>query len=193
MFNDLFTDYSDKTIYFIMGSVGTLLFMIKAILMLAFGHGDSAEFSVDMHADGGMEAHGTGFSLISMLSILSFMMGAGWMGLMCRTQWNLGPFTSAMFAALFGFGLMLMSSGGMYAMKRLQQFGGYDVKQCMNQIGRVYLTIPAKGEGAGQIEINFDGRNKILPAISAGGRIESFASVKVIEVRADNVLIVEPV
>lgn len=192
MFDEIFSEFSDSTVYFVMGSIGTALFLIKALLMLIGGDGDG-DFDLDVDGDGGIEVHGGGFTLFSLLSILAFMMGAGWMGLLCRQDFGLGSALSALIACAFGFALMLFASLGMLAMTRLQQAGKYDVANSLGKIAKVYLTIPEAGQGTGQIQLNLDGRSSLLTAVSNGAKIESFASVKVIEVRDDEVVVVERV
>ena len=187
----LFTTFSDSTVYFVMAAVGTLLFLIRLGLMLIVGIDDGGDFDLDVDADGDIEGHGGGFTLFSMLSILSFMMGAGWLGLACRLEWGLHSFLSALLASIFGFSLMLFSSFGMYQMRKLNEPGKYDVRNCVGRIGQVYLKIPAKGQGRGQVRIAVDGRQKVLAAVSSGEQIESFAAVKVVDVQDDESLIVE--
>ena len=189
MFDEIFSEFSDSTVYFVMGAIGTALFLVKVLLMFIGGDADT-DFDIDV--DGGIEVHGGGFSLFSLLSILAFMMGAGWMGLLCRQDFELGAALSAIIASAFGFALMLFASLGMLVLMRLQQSGKYDVNQAVGKLGKVYLTIPEAGAGTGQIQMNVDGRNTVLTAASAGGKIDSFASVKVVEVRDDGVVVVEP-
>jgi hypothetical protein len=188
--DEVFATFSDITVYFVMALLGSTLFAIRIIMMLFFGI-DDVDFDVDGNVDGGFDLHDTGFSIFSLMSIMSFMMGAGWMGLVCRQEMAMGHFVSAAAASGFGFALMLLASYGMYSLKKLQHSGGYDISTTMGQIGKCYLRIPAKGEGAGKVQINMDGRNSTLPAVSTSEEIESFASVKVVEVRGDNVLVVE--
>lgn len=190
--DDIFSTFSDSTLYFCMAAVGTLLFSIRIFMMLFFGMDSGGDFDVDVDVDaGGFEGHMGDFSLFSMVSVLSFMMGAGWLGLACRLDWGVGPVLSALYAALFGFGLMLMSSLALWQMRKLSAPGGYDVKTCVGKIGRVYLKIPAKGQGRGQVQITVDGRQKVLEAVSTGEEIESFASVKIVDIEGDETLVVE--
>ena len=185
------SNFSDATVYLVMATIGTVAFSIQVFMMLVFGHhGDFSGGGVDHPGDIG---HDAGFTFFSLLSVVSFMMGAGWMGFLCRTDWGLSSFPSAFIALAFGMGLMLLSSGGMYALRRLQHAGHYDVAHTVGKTGRVYLTIPAKGAGAGQVELNVDGRRQLVPAVSSSQRIESFATVKILEARDDGVLVVEPV
>ena len=190
--DEIFTTFTDTTIYFMMAVVGSTLFAIRILMMLAFGI-DDVDYDIDGGADGDFDVHDSGFSILSLMSIMSFMMSAGWMGLACRREWGLDGFLSALGASGFGFAMMLMASYGMYSLRKLQHAGSYDVTNTIGNIGKCYLKIPAKGEGAGQVQINVDGRKSTVPAVSNGEMIESFASVKVIEVRDDKVLVVEQV
>lgn len=190
LFDQLFSTYSDSTVYFLMGATGSLLFLIRLGTMLIFG-GDGGDTDLDVDGDGGVEAHGGSFTLFSMLSILSFMMGAGWLGLACRMEWGFGPLSAAVMASAFGFFLMLLSSVGMFQMKKLNQVGQYDVRHCVGKIGRVYQRVPGKGQGRGQVQVTVDQRQLTLPAVSTGGEIESFAAVKIVEVQESDTLVVE--
>jgi len=192
-FDEVFSSTTDTAVYFPMGAVGSVLFLLKMILMMAFGLDADMDFDVDADGDGAFDAHGTDFSLFSILSILSFLMGAGWMGFACRWEWQMGAVVSAMCASAFGFGLMLFSSLGMWQMKKMNEVGRYDVRNTVGRIGRVYLKIPARGQGRGQIQIDVDGRHKVVSAISTGPEIASYAAVKVMDVQEGETVIVEPV
>ncbi len=187
LFDQIFSTYSDSTVYFLMGATGSLLFLIRLGTMLIFG-GDGGDIDADAN---GVEAHGGGFTLFSMLSILSFMMGAGWLGLACRMEWEFGALSAAIAASVFGFSLMLLSSVGMYQMKKLNQVGRYEVRHCIGKIGRVYQRVPAKGQGRGQVQVTVDGRRLTLPAVSTGEEVASFAAVKIVEVQEGDTLVVE--
>jgi len=186
-FDTIFSTFSDSTVYFMLASVGTVLFLLRMGLMLFAGVGD---FDVDADVDA--DVGDAGFGLFSLLSILAFMMGTGWMGLACRHEWNLGTGITVIIATGFGFALMFASSAAMFQMRKMNQAGRYDMSEAVGKVGKVYLRIPAKGQGAGEVEIDVGGRRSTVPAVSAGEAIDSFASCKVVELRGDGVLIVEP-
>jgi len=175
----------DAVAYSVMAVVGTVFFLGRLGLSMIGGDGD-----VDGDTDG-FDTDAS-FSLFSVLSILAFFMGAGWVGLACRLDWELGSLLSSVLAAGFGFAMMMAASGLMYALRRLNTSIEVDLTTAIGKTGRVYLTIPAHGEGHGQIEISVSGRKKILDAASTGPEIAAFADVKVIEIRDDEMLIVEP-
>lgn len=177
----------DATIYLFLAVAATVFFFLK--MGLQFFVGD-----VDFDADGDFDAHmdSTGaFELFSLLSVLAFFMGVGWMGLACRVNWGLGSAVSAVASTAFGLALMGLSSGLMYAVRQMTQEGRYDVQTAVGQIGKVYLTIPAKGEGQGQVEVNVSGRRKVLPAISTKDGIPAFSRVKVVGVTGEETYVVE--
>ncbi|MAE64292.1 MAG: hypothetical protein CMJ18_08450 [Phycisphaeraceae bacterium] len=190
--DEIFERFSDITVYFVMGAIGSALFLIRLVMMFVFGVDDGGDFDLGVDADGDVDVHDGGFGIFSMLSILSFSMGAGWLGLLCRMDWGLGPFVSALIASAFGFSLMLFSSFGMYQLHKLNEVGRYDVRTCIGSVGQVYMRIPAKGDGQGKVQINVEGRHKTLTAISTGDAIESFKAVRVVDVRAPETLVVEP-
>jgi hypothetical protein len=184
---EFYAEFTDLSVYFTLAAVGSLLFLVRIVLLM-LGGSDGG----DLDHDGGTDGHGGEFSFFSLLSILSFCMGAGWMGLACRREWGLGPGVAALSASGFGFLLMSMASFGLWQMKKMNQVGSYDAKTCIGSIGRVYLKVPAKGQGRGQVEITVDGRRKVLPAVSASVEVASFAAVRVVGVQEGETLIVEP-
>jgi len=162
-----------------------------AIFGLDTGHGDGG---LDVDVDHG-DAHADSsavFSLFSLLSILAFFMGAGWMGLACRLEMGLGTVLSALVAGGFGSLLMVMAAGLMWGMRKLSREITWDAKSCIGSGARVYLTIPEKGRGRGQVEVSVSGRRKVLPAISTDRKIDSFMAVTVVDVEDDGSLVVEP-
>ena len=80
----------DAVTYFLMAAVGTILFLIRLVVAL-FG-GDTGDFDLDPGTEaGGSDAS---FTLFSLLSVMAFIMGTGWMGL----QSSSGALSSLTFA-----------------------------------------------------------------------------------------------
>lgn len=169
-----------------MALVGTTFFVIRLVLALFFG-GDG-DIDGDLSAAGGDGA----FNMFSILSILAFFMGAGWMGLTCRIDWDLGSMASAAAATGFGFILMMMASGLMAITRKLNRVVEYDPASAVGRTANVYMTIPEKGAGRGKIQVSVSGRLKTMDAISNGPRISEFTSVTVLSIRDDGTFVVEP-
>ncbi|MBT8100303.1 MAG: hypothetical protein KJO82_11155 [Gammaproteobacteria bacterium] len=176
----------DVLIYLVMALIGTTFFVIRLVIALFFG-GDG-----DMDGDMGDVGGDGAFNMFSILSILAFFMGAGWMGLTCRIDWNLNSMVSAAAATGFGFVLMMMASGLMAFARKLNRVVEYDHSTAVGRTASVYMSIPMKGEGQGKIQVSVSGRLKTMDAASVGPRIPEFTSVKVVSVRDDGTFIVEP-
>lgn len=175
----------DTAVYLIIALVGTLLFLIR-LGFTYFGSGGG-----DFEVDGDIDADGA-FTFFSVLSILAFFMGAGWMGLACRLDWGLGRLPSSLIAAGFGFVMMLAASGLSVLARRLNLTINYDLGTAVGRTARVYLTIPEKGQGKGQVEVTVSGRKKVINAVSAGPRLEAFTDVKIVDARDDDTLVAGP-
>ena len=177
----------DAVTYFLMAAVGTILFLIRLIAAL-FG-GDSGDFDLDPGTEaGGSDAS---FTLFSLLSVMAFIMGTGWMGLAARIDWQLGRPAAAFLSIGFGTLMMLLASGMMYLTRRLNREVTYDVRTAVGRTARVYMTIPANG-GHGKVQVSVSGRLMTLDAVSRGPELAAFADVKVIDTRDDHTLVVEP-
>ena len=177
----------DVVAYLVMALVGTVFFFLRLVIALFFG-GD-ADVDGDLADVGGGDS---AFSMFSLLSILAFFMGAGWMGLSCRVDWGLSSMVSAIAATGFGTVLMLLASGLMAFARKLNRVIEYDLATAVGKTASVYMSIPERGSGRGQIKVTVSGRLKMMDAISSGPRIPEFKSVKVISVRDDGAFIVEP-
>ncbi|MDH3591013.1 MAG: hypothetical protein OER88_03990 [Planctomycetota bacterium] len=177
---------TDLVAYAALALIGTLFFVVRLLFAL---FGFDADADVDGDLDG--SASDASFSLFSLLSILAFLMGAGWMGLAARLEWGLARPTSFLLAVGFGSFMMTTASGLMLFLRKMTHEGRYDLGTAVGKTGRAYVNIPAKGEGQGQIEIVVSGRKKILSAVSDGDKIASFSAVRVLEVRDDDTLVVQ--
>ena len=195
---------TDTLLYFALASLATLLFLGRLALVLIGmdGSDHGGDFDVTVLDDGGgagdVSDHGQGhthgaFALFSTLSVLAFFMGAGWMGLAARITWQLGPGASGLASLGFGFACMLLAAFLMSNVYRLNKEVSVDMESCVGEAAQVYLTVPPKGRGRGQVRVTVSGRSRIFPAESSGPELPAFATVTVVSVRPDRTVIVAPV
>jgi hypothetical protein len=189
---DLLFDWSelvkrggDAVTYFLMAAVGTVLFLLRLIVGL-FG-GDTGDFDTD--AISGTDGS---FNLFSLLSVLAFIMGTGWMGLAARIDWGLSRPVSVVLAVSFGTTMMFLAAGMMYMTRRLNREVSYDIRTAIGRTARAYMRVPAKGAGLGKVQVSVSGRLMTIDAVSTGPAIAEFADVKVVDARDDNTLVVAP-
>ena len=154
-----------ETIYFYMALVGTIFFVIKFALSL-FGHdGDLSELDA-------MDPDNLDFKFLSLQTLSIFSASLGWMGLL-----------------VFGFVCAFFEIWIFTKVKGLSQINTLDLANAIGKVGKVYLTIPAYGEG--EIQVSFQGSMKNLKAVSSSGeKIPAFTEIKVSSVR-DGILVVE--
>ena len=176
----------DTVVYAFMAVVGSLLFVFRLMMSLVFGFGGEGDLDVtDIE-------HGSGFAVFSVLSIIGFFMGAGWAGLAAQLEWGLSNGVSALVAGGSGSFMMLFSSALMFLAVKLNHNVTYDLNDAVGHTGTVYLTIPAKGEGTGEITISVSGRSMTRQAVSTADKIDAFKAIVVEEVRDDGVYVVKP-
>ncbi len=173
---------NNEPVYATLALLGTVLFVIKMLLVLLGGDTDSDLDAADLddpaHVDGSES-----FTLISIQSVLGFIMGTGWIGLACREEWGLGKMPSFFVAAGFGFLVMLFTSFLNFKMKSLNAAGDNSIdERAIGLTGRAYTDIPVLGKGTGQVEITINGKMQILQASSQESSIKAFTSVQVVDV-----------
>jgi len=178
----------DAVTYFVMAMVGTLLFLIRLSFALFGGDGGDVD-DLDLSAAATTEGS---FTLFSLLSVMAFIMGTGWMGLACRVDWSLSRPVSAVLAIGFGVTMMLLASGMMALMRRLNRDITYDMRSAIGRTARVYMQIPEKDKGLGKVQVSISGRLMTVDAVSIGPELQAFADVRVTDARDDGVLVVAP-
>ena len=176
---------ADAVTYAAMALVGTTLFILRLVVAM---FGDIlGEFGLDIEAD-----TDNSFTLFSLLSVMAFIMGTGWMGLACRIDWGFSRPVSAVTAVGFGVLMMAISSGLMYVTRSLNKTVTYDLATAVGRTAHVYRTIPRKGSGAGQVQATVSGRLMTLDAVSDGPALEAFTDALVVDTRDDETLVVTP-
>lgn len=165
--------------------VTSVLMAIQLILSL-FG------FDSDADADFSADVHGGGAGFVSIRTVTGFFTGFGWGGVVALES-GLGLIASVAVAVAAGGALMstvFFVLRGIYGMR---YSGNLDYANALGQPGSVYLPIPAAMAGAGQIEVNVQGRLCVVRAFTrAPDRIPNRARVRVIEVLDQETVLVEP-
>lgn len=181
--------------------LGTGLFLLKFVLMLAGGDGHDAMDAHDaLDAHDGFDGHGGGsvdhgdadLKLLSVQGVLAFLMGFGWVGLLVVSSTRTQLVVALAAAVAAGSVCMYAMARVMSAMKRLQSSGNVSAKSAVGGFGTVYVGVPAGGEGTGQVTVVIDQKQRTYNAVTAGDKIARDARVRVIGVQGQNTLMVEP-
>lgn len=182
--------FSGAAIWFtIPALVGTGLFLLKLILMLAGGdHGHDA--GVDGHDFGG--GHDADLHILSVQGVLAFLMGFGWVGLLVLSSTSAELILAGAAGLIAGGAAMYGMAKAMAGLKRLQSSGTVDVRAAIGSEATVYVTIPEAGKGAGQVMLVVGQKQRIYNAVSSGPALARNAKVRVLTVQGHNTLAVEP-
>lgn len=170
--------------------LASLIFYILKLLFLVLG-GDHSDSLNDFSSDLGDSDAQMSFSLFSTQSLLAFLMGSSWSFLAARHEWHYKVAAAWFVAVSLGFFMMSLSAYLLSKIKLLNSTSEFDLGKAKGKTGLVYLTVPPRGEGLGQVELVVDGRKKILKAMTLSSqKIKSFARVEVVQVE-NNILIVK--
>ncbi len=182
-----FTIENAFKIYFYIAIFATILFVIKLLIFSLFG-GDSevqADFTTETDTD-------ISFNFLSIQSILAFLMGFGWMGYTCISQFRIeSQLISFIISFAVGLGFMFLNAFLMFLVKKLEKKVVRDKNSAVNHVGKAYTSF-APNE-AGQVEIEICGKLSVENAMNATDEeIKAFDQVKVVKV-VDDLLYIEKV
>jgi len=154
-----------EAVYWILALASTFLFFVKLVLSIFGGDADS---DVDIIEDGDFTDDGDldSDSIFSTNTILAFFKGAGWIGVICY-KFTKFQFTSIIIIAFFsGIITFIFALYLLRYMQTLESSGTLDYKNAISNVGTVYLTIPGKREGTGQIQVEIQGRLTTVDALT---------------------------
>lgn len=177
-----------EQVFFGIAFVSTAVLVVQVALML-FGMGD---FDMDVDGVDGLDAHDSGFGLISVRSILGFLTGFGWTGALAMDS-GLGLGISLVLAMVVGGLAMASIAALMRLLYGLGEEGTLDYANAVGEVGSVYLPIPAAMAGSGQVEVRVQSRLRTVRAFTRSEEaLENRRPVKVVGVIDQQTLLVEP-
>jgi len=155
------------------------------------GHGDVPNFDTD-HPAVGHELGDDRLNVLSIRTVIAFLVGFGWIGAACLSS-GFGLFLTLLIAGAVGLAMMFTVFGIMRLFWNMREDGSLDYHNAIGEIATVYLPIPGNGEGPGQVEVMIQGRLQVVQAFtSRPDRIDNRAKVLVIDLNEDNSLQVIP-
>lgn len=194
----MFTDFTLMPtmlqVYWIMAALASIVFIIQAIMTFAGFDADADADLVDAPDDipsGGGDAafDADGFHLVSVKSVICFILGFGWTGVLC---WDLIPNRYLLAFAATVVGLIFMASIAflLYQVMKLNRDNTFHVEQVVGKTAEVYLRIPAARQDTGKITISHNGSIHELEALTSGEAIPTGAKVRIKDkVDGDTVLV----
>lgn len=138
---------------------------IVQVLMFAASLLGSSDF--DHSPDGADASDATqGVKLISVRAIVAFLVGFGWTGGLLL-QKGMAFFPALAIALAAGIVFMMVIFLIMRSMMSLRDDGTLDFRNAVGRSASVYVTVPARRSGHGQVEIEIQGRITTVQAVTS--------------------------
>jgi membrane protein implicated in regulation of membrane protease activity len=170
--------------------VGTAVFLLRLVLMLVGGAAGDLDVSVDHSGDIHHGEPGSTFQMLSIQSLFAFAMGFGWAGLGAFKSGGLEMPVSMIIAAAGGVAMVWLLALLLKGVHDLQSSGNVPIGSTVGREGDVYVTVPARGEGSGQVRVTVGQSQKIYNALSDGEALPTGTRIKVTKANQDNTLTV---
>lgn len=175
-----------KQVFYGIGIVAGVISLVLAVLaFLGMEHTDSVD-AVDV---AGVD-HGGG-GIFSIKPLTGFFLGFGWGGgIALDAGLSLGV---ALIVAVGSGGAIMAIIVAMFrAIYAMRSDGTVQIKQALGAVGTVYVTVPARKAGGGQVVVNFSGRQETLAALSGAEQpIASGEKVKIVSIIDGRTVLVE--
>jgi hypothetical protein len=188
--------------------VGTGVFIIRLAMLLLGGDqamgdggsdaglgeapvgGDAPHGGDVAHAPEPVDNAGThddsAFRIISLQSIATFLMGAGWGGIGAFRGSGLSMPVSLIVATVCGVGMVYLFAWLMKGVYDLQTSGNIAPSRLVDHEGQVDVTVPGQRSGLGTVRLVINNRQRMLTAVSEHEPIERGARVRVVRINPDN-------
>ncbi len=186
-----------QQIFYTIAIVSSVVLIVQIILNL-IGL-DEEEMGLDGLADtleaiedAAFDGADTGLGLLSVRTMLAFLMGFGWGGVvLVGMDWH--PVWAVLGALVAGAVFMATVFWLMRQMFRLADSGNIKLENAAGKTGTVYLPIPPQRSGTGQVQIVIQERLRELPAVTdTPEALPTGAHIHVVQVIENDVLLVQP-
>ena len=173
-------------IYWAIAIPSTFFFVLQMIFSFV-GHDAGGHPNVDsvIDSDGGMP-----FQFFTLKNLIAFFTLFGWTGIAALDS---GASTTTAMLIAFAIGLFTMAlmAGIAYSLSKATADGTMKFQRAVGQAGEVYLTIPAKRQGSGKVQITVQGSFRTLDAMTDDREeISTGKMIRVVEIVSQNILLV---
>ncbi|MFY0629037.1 MAG: hypothetical protein JXR05_01580 [Flavobacteriaceae bacterium] len=184
--------FSDLTIfekfYWVIAAVSSVIFLF--VLVTTFMGADADDIGdVDAETDADI---GAGFQFFTFKNTVAFFTVFGWSGIA-----SMGDGSSKTIVIIIslvcGLATMTLMAAMFYYISKLVSSGTLKMKNALNAIGEVYLTVGANRANIGKVQVKVQGSLRELEALTDHDTdLTQGAVIKVVEVTSNGILIVEP-
>lgn len=153
-------DTFDK-VYWVIALISSVIFIILMILTIVGGEiDDMGDVDAEVDADSGI-----GFQFLSFKNLMGFFTIFGWSGIACINEGYSKGMTTVV-SIICGLLMMFAMAALFYYLSKLQSSGSLKLKNALNGVGEVYLTIGANRSKMGKVQIKVQGGLRELEALT---------------------------
>jgi len=177
-----------EKVYWLVAGIASVLFVVLLILTLIGGDNDGFGGDIDaaIESDTGID-----FQFLSFKNLVGFFTIFGWSGIAALNA-ELPKFAVVLISIVCGLLMMFAMAALFYYLAKLQSSGTLNLKNALDQVGEVYLTIGANRSKIGKVSITVQGTLRELDALTEEIiDLQQGNVVHVKEVTENGILIVE--
>jgi len=177
----------EKT-YWVITGISTFIFLLVLISsFIGVDTDDIGDIDTEIEAD-----TGAGFQFFTLKNLVAFFAIFGWSGIASMDAGNSIGVTIVI-SIFCGLAMMFVMAAMFYYISKLTSSGTLKMKNALNSIGEVYLTVGANRSKIGKVQVKVQGALRELEALTDCDKDLTQGNViKVIEVTNNGILIIEP-
>ena len=171
----------------------SLIFVIQTVLTFIGADADfNADFDVDSSGIDGTDGD-SGMGLLTFRNFVNFFLGFGWTAVLLHDKIE-SDAVLMITAIAIGVALVAVVMLLFKWISGMQQSGNIDLfKSAVGCSGKVYLTIPARRQGEGKVQITINNSVREYNAVTDGDSLRTGADISVVEVISDDTVLVEEI
>jgi len=165
--------------YWILALCASVVFVIQGIMTFI---GLDADYDADATdaPDVDSDFDADGFHLVSVKTVVSFILGFGWTGVLLWDNIT-SPLLLGFIALVVGFLFMFMIAWLLYLVLKLDRDNTFKIQKVVGMNADVYLTIPANKAETGKITVSLNGSMHELEALTTDDApIQTGGKVKIV-------------
>ena len=181
-----FTDPLLRTLWLI-AIPASLIFAIQSIMTFA---GVDTHDGLTADFDSDLQGGDTPFQLFTFRNMINFLLGFSWTGI---SFYNMIANRMVLIALSFvvGGGFVVLFFMIIRQIEKLAEDNSFKINNALHKTASVYLPIPARKKGAGKIQVSVKGSFHELDAVTESEKIETSATVRIVKIESNNLVVVE--
>lgn len=150
-----------EKVYWTIALFSSGIFIVLMILTIVGGEfDDTGDVDADIDSDTGID-----FQFLSFKNLVGFFTIFAWTGIACLNG-GLSKGITLLISIVCGLIMMTIMASIFYYLGKLNSSGSLTIKNALNQVGEVYLTIGANRSRIGKVHINIQGGLRELDALT---------------------------